>query len=58
MNEPTPFELLAAENEDLRAKLELAEERAFYQAARIARLEAELRAALSAQATKANHSNL
>jgi hypothetical protein len=52
MSEPTPFELLAAENEDLRAKLELANERAFYQAARIARLEAELREAFVGQAGK------
>ncbi len=49
MNEPTPFELLAAENEDLRAGLEPAEERAFFQAARIARLEAELRQSLVAR---------
>ncbi len=54
MNDKTPFELLAAENEDLRAKLELAEERAFFQAARIARLEAELSEALFGRAGKSN----
>ncbi len=57
MNDKTPFELLAEENEDLRAKLELAEERAFFQAARIARLEAELSAAIVGRAKKSNYSN-
>lgn len=38
MTDPTPFELLAAENASLRAQLQLADERAFYQAAEIARL--------------------
>lgn len=43
MNEPTPFELLAAENVELKAKLQLAEEKAFEQAALIAHLKSELR---------------
>lgn len=38
MNEPTPFERLRADNDDLRARLQLADERAFEQAAEIARL--------------------
>ena len=40
MNDPTPFERLQADNADLRARLQLADERAFYQAAEIARLRA------------------
>lgn len=39
--DPTPYELLRAENTDLRARLELAEERAFDQGAAIARLMVE-----------------
>ncbi len=57
MEDKTPFELLAAENANLRAKLELAEERDFYRTARIARLEAELREANThlVEARRARH---
>lgn len=36
----TPYELVVLDNTDLRARLQLADERAFYQAAEIARLRA------------------
>lgn len=36
--DPTPYELVVMENDDLRARLQLADERAFEQAATIARL--------------------
>ena len=39
--DPTPYELLRAENTDLRARIQLAEDRAFEQGAEIARLRAE-----------------
>ena len=42
MNDPTPFERLQADNDDLRARLQLADERAFDQSATIARLRAEI----------------
>lgn len=45
MNDPTPFERLQADNADLRARLQLADERAFEQGATIARLRSLLRAA-------------
>lgn len=40
--DPTPYELVVMENDDLRARLQLADERAFEQAATIARLRASL----------------
>lgn len=40
--DPTPYELVVMENDDLRARLQLADERAFEQAATIARLRATL----------------
>lgn len=47
LDEPTPFQRLLADNDDLRARLQLAEEKAFYQAAEIARLRASNDALLS-----------
>lgn len=41
MNDLTPYERLCADNADLRARLELAEERAYSDGAEIARLRAD-----------------